>query len=242
MRQVVEGDQASALMQLGHQFGRQFAVVEVARVGCDASQRPSQLRLLENLAGCVIMPIALKDAFRIRKKSQRRVVEFVRFVFAEGESILGQLDRRRDHPGQAQFAVFLLRISQAGDGTGRGNGAIAGNARLQVAGRQNVTFGVEIHIGRRGQRRFFPEIDEGRLAVMGTQQHKSAAAQITGNGMHHRQRKPCRHGSIDGVPARLENLHSGIGGQVMHAYHHAMLCADRRLAAIVNGLGGCLLG
>jgi hypothetical protein len=59
--------------------------------------------------------------------------------------------------------------------------------------------------------------------------------------MHHGQREARRHGSINGIPAGLQNLHSGVRSQMMHADHHAMLGADWLFAQIIDSAGRRLL-
>ena len=69
----------------------------------------------------------------------------------------------------------------------------------------DVAVGVLIHRLRCGQRSFFAEVDEGRLAVMGAQQQESATAKISGDGMHDGKRESGGHGSVDGIASLLHN-------------------------------------
>ena len=70
LRQILNRDQASALLHGRGQFARHRSMIEVVRVGGDPFQRARQVWLLEHLTGFVIVPIALKDAPRLRKLRQ----------------------------------------------------------------------------------------------------------------------------------------------------------------------------
>jgi hypothetical protein len=65
---------------------------------------------------------------------------------------------------------------------------------------------VLVHGFRGGQRSLLAEVDEGGVAVVGAQQQKSSAAQVSGCGMYYRQRKSCGHGRIHGVAALAQHF------------------------------------
>ena len=75
LRQIVGGNQASALLDGRRQLARQRAMVEIVRIVGDALQRLRQLRLLENVAWLVVVAVALEDAMRLGKLRQIGVAE-----------------------------------------------------------------------------------------------------------------------------------------------------------------------
>ena len=74
--------------------------------------------------------------------------------------------------------------------------------------------------------------------------HEAAAADIAGIGQGHGQRKAYGHGSIDGIAARLENIHADLRGQLLLRGHHAVLGDDgvKDIQLEVIGGSGCLGG
>ena len=72
--------------------------------------------------------------------------------------------------------------------------------------------------------------------------HEAAAADIAGIGQGHGQRKAYGHGGIDGIAARLENIHADLRGQLLLRGHHAVLGDDgvKDIQLEVIGGSGCL--
>ncbi len=60
---------APPLLQIVHQFARHLAVVKVLGIVGNALERASQLRLPKLLALLIELPVALKDALRLRESA-----------------------------------------------------------------------------------------------------------------------------------------------------------------------------
>ncbi len=135
------------------------------------------------------------------------------------------------------FPYFFSAVHQSGYGAGRRDGAIANHACI----RNHIALRVLVHRLRRGQRRFFAEVDERGVAIVGAQQQKSPATEVAGNRMHNCQRESRGYGCVDGIAAFAQNLNARIRGEVMHADHHAVLRANRLLAAIREHVGRAFL-
>ncbi len=85
---------------------------------------------------------------------------------------------------------------------------------------------IQVHVGRRGQRRFFAEVQEGLAAIGQMQSHETAAAQVARCGVNHGQRIANGHSRIDGVTSLLEHLHTNAGGQMVGRDDHAVFRGD----------------
>jgi hypothetical protein len=77
---------------------------------------------------------------------------------------------------------------------------------------------------------------------MGAEQHEAAAAQVTGGRMNDGESEARGYGCVYRVAAGAENFNPGIGGQMMHADHHAVLSKDRLLVEIRQHVFCALLG
>ena len=58
-------------------------------------------------------------------------------------------------------------------------------------------------------------------------QHEAAAANISRRRMHHGQRESRSHRRIDGIAARLQDVHAHMRRQFVHAHHHPMRGMNR---------------
>ena len=202
-------------------------MVEIVRIGGDALQGLRELRLAKCVAGLVEIPIALEDAARIRKLGELGVVQLCGFFRREDETLRGEADGRGHHALQAEFAVFALGIGQACHRTGRGDGAVANDAGIG----NHVPLCILVHGFGGGQRRLLAVIDEGAAAVVHAQEQESAAAKIARKRMDDGEGKTCGHGGIHGVAALAKDLEARVGGEVVHAYHHAVAGANGLLPA-----------
>ena len=84
------------------------------------------------------------------------VVQLGGLLIAENEAIFGELDGGRDDRLEAELAVFLLCVGEAGDRAGHGNGFVAQRAGVG----DHVALCVEVHVARGGAGRFFAVVDE----------------------------------------------------------------------------------
>ena len=147
----------------------------------------------------------LKDSVRLGELRQVGIVQFLGFLFAEHKAVLGQLDGRRHHRLQPEFAVRLLRISQTGNRAGNGDRLIAERARSG----NHVAVRIQIHVARSSAWRLFTVVDEQialavvRLGQM--HQHEPAAADIARDRVHHGEREAGSDRRIHRVAALLQN-------------------------------------
>ena len=76
---------------------------------------------------------------------------------------------------------------------------------------------------------------------MRAQQQKPSAAQVAGQRMHHRQRKPGRNCRIHRVSALSQCFEPGVRRQVVYAHNHAVRGPRRLLAAVSQHIFYALL-
>jgi len=67
---------------------------------------------------------------------------------------------------------------------------------------------------------------------VGAEEKEAAATKIAGDGMNDGERKAGGYSCVDGVAAGLEDLETGVGGEVMNADDHAVPGAGGLLAAV----------
>ena len=72
-------------------------------------------------------------------------------------------------------------------------------------------------------RGFFAIVDEGGFARLEVDEHESAAADVAGHGVDHRQGKAGGDGRVDRISAGLHDLDPGVGGQVVDGDDHGVL-------------------
>ena len=89
--------------------------------------------------------------------------------------------------------------------------------------RIGVALLIKEHVAGRASRGHFAKINRCGVTVFGTQQHKTATAQIARLGMRHRQRVANGHGGIDGIPTLFKNIHPHLSGKRIHGGHHPLL-------------------
>ena len=85
------------------------------------------------------------------------------------------------------------------------------------------------------------------LPLREVDEHEAAAAEVTRYGMHHGQRKSCRHGGVHRIAAVFQNPYSRVGRQMMNTNHHRVFCTDWLLMGycdriVVGVVGSGILG
>jgi hypothetical protein len=123
---------------------------------------------------------------------------------------------------------------EAGHRTRNGDREMSSQARM----RDHLSMGIEKHIARRGQRGLLAEIDEGGAPAGKPQRHEAAAAQVAGCGIDHRKGVADGNRRVDGVAARLEDIHPDLGRQVMRRNDHAPRSGGGRRRGGVRGRDG----
>src|ERR1039458_2690433 len=102
----------------------------------DAPQRGGEFRLGEAVAGFEKVAVALEDAAGSRERGQvAGAGKVARFLVGENVAFGCQADGRGHHSSEAEAAVGLLRVDQAGDGAGHADSLVAegGSVRDDVA-------------------------------------------------------------------------------------------------------------
>ena len=230
MSEVFRGDQASALPDRRCQFTRHRPAIKLAWVARDPLQRPSQFRLLKDLALLVVIPSALKDSPRLRELRQSLVMQIARVLPGQRETISCQLNRGSHDLSESELAVLFLRINHARDRPRHSNRLVAHDAGIF----DYIALSVEIHIRGCRRWRFFTIVDEPHAPVSRADEHESTPAQISSLRIHHGQGKSGGDSGINRVPAGLHDLHSGSRTQFMNAHHdgvrrmYGLGCRHRR--------------
>ncbi len=239
---IIKGEECAAFAELVDQLVGHFAAVEGVRIGGNALQGVSEGRLGERLASLVELAVALEDAFGVGKFGQVGITELFGLLGAEDEAAAGKLDRWSHDACETELAVLALGVNQAGDRAGRGNGAVADDARLQAVAGEDVALRVLVHGFSGGKRGLLAVVDERCVAVVGAEQKKAAAAKVAGRGMDHGERKAGGDSGVDGVAAGSEGLKAGVGGEMVNADDYAVLSADWLLVQIGDHFLCGLLG
>ena len=136
------------------------------------------------------------------------------------KALFRQFDGRRHHAFPGHAAIMLKGIQQARNRsrhTGR-SAAIARAVAVDVAGL------IEEHIFRsRGGCRF-AVVDRGEfLSGSERDQHETAAADVAGLRMRHRERKPGCYRRVHRVAARFQNINAHLRRNLFLRSHHSML-------------------
>ncbi len=222
------GDEAADLSLIGCDLPSHFPLVKIFGVLGDAQQRACEFALLEAVACGVEASVALEDAPGVGKLGEQRRMHGACFFFAENKTLARETNCRFHHLGKAEATVVFLRVCQTGDCAGNAAGLCANRGHL----RDHVPLGIEIHVRACGGRRLFAVVEEVRLTVRQlarrrTDQHESAAADVAGNRMNHRQGEADSHGCVDSVAAFAEDFHAGVRCIVMDADNHRVLRMNR---------------
>ena len=86
---VFESDESATLSEIANQLLRHLAVVEAAGIGGDALKGARQLRLAEDVAFLIKLPVSLEDALGVCETSQVWVAEFTSLFGGQLEAIGG---------------------------------------------------------------------------------------------------------------------------------------------------------
>ncbi len=95
--------------------------------------------------------------------------------------------------------------------------------------RNDLAVLVQVHVGRRGQRCLFAEVEESLAPIGQLNGHETTATEVAGRRVDHRQRISNRYRSIDSVAASLEHIDTHVGSQVLSRNDHAVFGSDRGL-------------
>ena len=145
------------------------------------------------------------------------------FFDGEGIAVSGEADGGSHVLRESEFAEVLLRVGEAGDGAGDSAGLVADERHSG----DDVAFCVEVHVAGGCGRSLFAVVEEVGFAMLVADEHEAAAADISGCGVHDRERKAHGYGSVYCVAALFQDGYAGIGGIVMNADDHGVGCAGR---------------
>ena len=79
----------------------------------------------------VVVAVALKQGAGFGKARQIVVGKLVGLFGSEREAVARELDGRRHDALEAELAIFLFSVDEAGDGARRGDGAVADDAGIR---------------------------------------------------------------------------------------------------------------
>ena len=207
MRQVVGGDQATALLHGSCEFPRKSTMVEIIWLLGDAFERPGQVGLAEEFSRLVVIAVALKYAARFGELRQMAIMQILGFVPSQGIALARQLDGGSDHLLEGKLAIFFLGVDHARHGS-----RDADRLEADLAGTFNdVTLGVEVHVARRRGGSLLAIVDKVRRAIGHANEHEASATDISGCRMHYGQRETGRDRGVDGVAASPHDLNTGMG-------------------------------
>ena len=150
------------------------------------------------------------------------------------ESVAREVDRGLDHIGKRELAEASMRLDHAGDR--------ARNARREMTGETpigEVSVRVEIHVPTRARRGHLAVVDGLHRSVVEAYHHETAAAEIAGLGVDHRERETHRDGRIHRVTAAAENVPTDPARDgVARDDHRAAALGDSCVADVVPGERG----
>ena len=229
--QVGLGDQATAALA-GFDDGRADpALVEAVDAAvADRPERAGQVPLHQFLADLERLAPVQENARggRIFVEVSRCGLENLDIALVQRKAFFGQRNGRAQQCGAIHRAIFLARVFHPGHAAGHADGQVA----LGAQALDHVALLVQVHVGGRGQRCFFAEIEKRLAAVRQLHGHETAAREIARGRIHHGQCITHGHSGVDRVAAALEHVDSDPGGQVLGGDHHPVFGGDRR-----NGCG-----
>ncbi|KWV87584.1 hypothetical protein PFLmoz3_02867 [Pseudomonas fluorescens] len=226
------GDDAFAgLAGIHYRLGDPAFIETVGALGRDFLEGLGQVLLHQLLAYLHRLAVMQEDATHILVFFELTGggVQQVDIALLQLKAVFRQLDRRGNHLGALEGAVFAQGQLHAGHRARYADRQMAFGAEAldHIAGL------VEVHIGRRRQRGFFAEVEEGLAPVRQLHRHETATAQVARRRVHHRQCVTHCHRRIDRVAAGLEHIDPHMGCQVLGRDHHAIFTRNR-------GLGSCM--
>ena len=96
----------------------------------------------------------------------------------------------------------------------------------EVAGQGGLHDGacrVDVHVARCGGGRHLAEVERVDGPGVLPDHHESAASDVSGDGMDHRERERHGHGCVDGVAAAMQDVHTHFARERMRRHDHGAL-------------------
>ena len=209
LSEIVESDETAEPGHVVHKCVGGFAAVEF---GCavpgDAFESSGKFRLTECISRLKHFAVVQEDPAADGETLESRTLffEFVGKPLADWKAIFGEANGRSHHVGKVHRAVSLQGKSKAGDGSRHGNRAIADNRGFFV----ELAVLADVHVARGFTRCYLAVIQERGLAVGKTDQHKSAAANVSGRRLDDRKRESRGDSRIHSISASLQYFDSGL--------------------------------
>ena len=193
-----------------------------------ASRVRARSGCLRTLPGAGGLPSGRKLAREAGKSASRVLSSLMDSVAVRvhHEAVGRQANRRVDDRAPGQFAEPLVRLHEAGHRAGHPGGKGPGDALVGW-----LPVGVQVHVagGRAWGRLAVVEGADGPVLL--ADHHESAAPDVAGLGVHHRQREPDRHGGVHRVATLLQDVPSHFAGDGTSRHHHRLASGhDPRLA------------
>ena len=132
-----------------------------------------------------------------------------------------QANGRRQERPPAQPSELAVCFVQPRDTPRHADREVTGQRGLPDVSRR-----IDVHVARRAGRRGLAEVERVDRAVVLPDHHESAASEVSGDGVHHREGECDGHRGVDRVAATTQNVHTDVARQWMRRHHHRMLGGD----------------
>ena len=156
--------------------------------------------------------------------------EYIGIAARQHEPVPSQCDRRRHDDRSGQRPVLRQRRIQACYGAGYADRF----PTVQAGVADRISLRIQIHVGGRGGRRHFAEIEENVTPIGQPSDHEAAAADIAAAGVGDGFRVTHCHGGIDGIATLFQDGNTCLGSEALGRHHHAV--------GAFHGGEGCGLG
>ncbi len=237
-REVLEADQAAVLRAMVGDQARGLAGVElVGAAGRDPLESAGQVGLHEPVAlppGRAVWLAIRPDGRRERGHAVARIAEVFRHVRRihglrveelgvqtpgerrrDDESVACQADGRPDEVGPPRTTEPAVRQGKPSDRPRH-----PGGPRARAMPGQRLAVGSEIHPRTRGAGRGLAEVEgEDLLRRRPIGDDEPAAPEVARGRMSDREREGRRHGGVNRVAARAEDVAAGVGRISLLGYH-----------------------
>ena len=225
--EILGGDQSAAALHLGNDQLRRLAGVEtILALRSDQLERLAEFRLLESIALSIRAAVLLQEHARAAGmfcEFSRGLAELLREIVVQHETVVRQANCRRHDRLARQRAVFLEHVEHAGDAARHAGGEM----RLCRKTRYDVAGCIEIHVALRSARRTLAMVVRDDAAVGETDHHESAATEIAGVRIRHRQRESGCNRGIDRIAAVTHDVGADLRRECGARRNHAVLAAHR---------------
>ena len=222
--EVVPRDQTAAPRHLLHdQLGDAALIENLGSAVGDQLERAGQLRLNECRARLWRFPIREKLSARGGEPGEPLGLpaDLATAHAVQRISLVGETHGGRDQVLPRQVPELAVRFEQPRDRPRHTDREVARQGRLPHVPRR-----INVHGARGTGRRGLPKVEGAHHAVMRSDDHEPAPADVASDGVHHREREADRHGGVDRIAAAPQNVHADVAREWMRSDHHGVLAGD----------------